>query len=72
VPTRNQGNPKKEILTIKVVLLAINNIKRRKYETRKYSDRASTLMDAFTHRNKIEDQVAYVDNLSKIKKEGHC
>lgn len=48
----------------------INNIKKSKiYETEKYSDRASTLMDAFTSELDWRDQVAYVNDLSKIKKE---
>ncbi len=48
----------------------INNIKKSKiYETEKYSDRASTLMDAFTSELDWKDQVAYVNDLSKIKKE---
>ncbi|WP_375605267.1 M16 family metallopeptidase [Flavobacterium davisii] len=48
----------------------INNIKKSKiYETEKYGDRASTLMDAFTSELDWRDQVAYVNDLSKIKKE---
>lgn len=48
----------------------INNIKKSKiYETEKYGDRASTLMDAFTAELDWRDQVAYVNDLSKIKKE---
>jgi predicted Zn-dependent peptidase len=48
----------------------INNIKKNEiYETEKYGDRASTLMDAFTSELNWRDQVAYVNDLSKIKKE---
>lgn len=48
----------------------INNIKKSKiYETEKYSDRASSLMNAFTSELDWKDQVAYVNDLSKIKKE---
>ena len=44
----------------------INNIKKSKiYETEKYSDRASSLMDAFTSELDWRDQVAYVNDLSK-------
>jgi predicted Zn-dependent peptidase len=47
----------------------INNIKKNKiYETEKYVDRASVLMDAFTSELDWRDQVAYVNDLSKIKK----
>jgi len=47
----------------------INNIKKSKiYETEKYADRASTLMDAFTSELDWKDQVAYVNDLSKITK----
>ena len=47
----------------------INNIKKKQnYETEKYGDRASVLMDAFTFRTRLRDQVAYVNDLSKIKK----
>jgi predicted Zn-dependent peptidase len=48
----------------------INNIKKSKiYETEKYSDRASSLMNAFTSELDWKDQVAYVNDLSKIKKQ---
>lgn len=48
----------------------INNIKKSKiYETEKYGNRASTLMDVFTSELDWRDQVAYVNDLSKIKKE---
>lgn len=48
----------------------INNIKKSKiYETEKYGDRASYLMDVFTSELDWKDQVAYVNDLSKIKKE---
>lgn len=47
----------------------VNNIKRDKIEdTESYSDRASLLMDAFTSELDWRDQVAYVNNLSKITK----
>lgn len=48
----------------------INNIKKQKIQdTEKYSDRASSLMDAFTSELDWKTQVAYVNDLSKIKKE---
>ncbi|MGA9211500.1 M16 family metallopeptidase [Kaistella sp.] len=47
----------------------INNIKKDKiYESEKYDDRASSLMDAFTSELNWRDQVAYVNDLSKITK----
>lgn len=47
----------------------VNNIKKQKIqETETYSDRASLLMDAFTSELDWKDQVAYVNDLSKIKK----
>jgi predicted Zn-dependent peptidase len=47
----------------------INNIKKNKiYETEKYDQRAGTLMNAFTSELDWKDQVAYVNDLSKIKK----
>ncbi len=47
----------------------INNIKKDKiYESEKYSDRAGALMDAFTSELNWRDQVAYVNDLSKITK----
>ena len=47
----------------------INNIKKNKiYESEKYDDRASSLMDAFTSELNWRDQVAYVNDLSKISK----
>lgn len=47
----------------------INNIKKNKiYESEKYGDRASALMDAFTSELNWRDQVAYVNDLSKISK----
>lgn len=47
----------------------VNNIKKQKIqETETYSDRASLLMDAFTSELDWRDQVAYVNDLSKIKK----
>ncbi|KXK40817.1 MAG: peptidase M16 domain-containing protein [Bacteroidetes bacterium OLB9] len=47
----------------------VNNIKRDKIEdTESYYDRASLLMDAFTSELDWRDQVAYVNNLSKITK----
>ncbi|MDG2430954.1 M16 family metallopeptidase [Flavobacterium sp.] len=63
-------NLKKGNFDNQLITSIINNIKKQKiYETEKYSDRASTLMDAFTAEQDWKDQVAYVDNLSKIKKE---
>ncbi len=47
----------------------VNNIKKNKiYESEKYSGRASALMDAFTSEQNWRDQVAYVNDLSKITK----
>ncbi|QBO57492.1 M16 family metallopeptidase [Chryseobacterium salivictor] len=47
----------------------INNIKKGKiYESEKYGDRAGALMDAFTSELNWRDQVAYVNDLSKITK----
>lgn len=47
----------------------INNIKKGEiYKYEKYGDRASTLMDAFTSELNWRDQVAYVNDLSKITK----
>lgn len=63
-------NLKKGNFDDQLITSIINNIKKDKiYETEKYSDRASNLMDAFTAELDWKDQVAYVDNLSKIKKE---
>lgn len=48
----------------------VNNIKKQKIqETEKYGDRASSLVNAFTSELDWKDQVAYVNDLSKIKKE---
>lgn len=48
----------------------VNNIKKNKIqETESYGDRASLLMDAFTSELDWKDQVAYVNNISKITKE---
>ncbi len=47
----------------------INNIKKGEiYKYEKYGERASILMDAFTSELDWRDQVAYVNDLSKIKK----
>lgn len=47
----------------------INNIKKEKiYESEKYGDRAGALMEAFTSELDWRDQVAYVNDLSKITK----
>lgn len=47
----------------------VNNIKKQKIqETEKYSDRASMLQSAFNAELDWKDQVAYVSDLSKIKK----
>nr|WP_315203022.1 insulinase family protein [uncultured Flavobacterium sp.] len=52
-----------------LIVSIINNIKKNKiYETEKYDQRASTLMSAFTSELDWKDQVAYVNDLSKIKK----
>jgi hypothetical protein len=56
-------NLKKGNFDDQLITSIINNIKKNKiYETEKYSDRASTLM---LFRTRLEDQVAYVNNLSK-------
>lgn len=48
----------------------VNNIKKEKIqETEKYSDRASMLQRAFNAELDWRDQVAYINSLSKIKKE---
>ena len=63
-------NLKKGNFDDNLITSIINNIKKSKiYETEKYSDRASSLMDAFTSELDWKDQVAYVNNLSKVKKE---
>ena len=63
-------NLKKGNFDDNLITSIINNIKKNKiYETEKYSDRASSLMGAFTSELDWKDQVAYVNNLSKVKKE---
>lgn len=63
-------NLKKGNFDDQLITSIINNIKKNKiYETEKYVDRASVLMDAFTSELDWRDQVAYVNDLSKIKKE---
>ena len=63
-------NLKKGNFDDNLITSIINNIKKSKiYETEKYSDRASTLMDAFTSELDWKDQVAYVNNLSKVTKQ---
>ena len=63
-------NLKKGNFDDNLITSIINNIKKNKiYETEKYGDRASVLMDAFTSELDWRDQVAYVNDLSKIKKE---
>ena len=63
-------NLKKGNFDNNLITSIINNIKKSKiYETEKYSERASSLMDAFTSELDWKDQVAYVNDLSKIKKE---
>lgn len=53
-----------------LITAIINNIKKEKiYESEKYSNRASVLMDAFTSELDWKNQVAYINNLSTIKKE---
>ncbi len=48
----------------------VNNIKKQKIqETEKYSDRASQLQSAFNAELDWKDQVAYLSNISKVKKE---
>jgi predicted Zn-dependent peptidase len=61
---------KKGDFDTELITSIINNIKKNKiYETEKYGDRAYLLMDAFTSELDWKDQVAYVSNMSKIKKE---
>lgn len=63
-------NLKKGNFDDNLITSIVNNIKKSKiYETEKYSGRASSLMDAFTSELDWRDQVAYVNDLSKIKKE---
>ncbi len=63
-------NLKKGNFDDQLITSIINNIKKNKiYETEKYGDRASVLMEAFTSELDWRDQVAYVNDLSKIKKE---
>ena len=48
----------------------VNNVKKDKIQaSEKYGDRAYTLVDAFTSEKNWRDQVAYVNDLSKIRKE---
>lgn len=48
----------------------VNNIKKNKiYESESYGSRAGSLMDAFTSELNWRDQVAYVNDLSKITKQ---
>lgn len=62
-------NLKKGNFDDSLITAIINNIKKNKiYETEKYDQRASILMDAFTSELDWRDQVAYVNDLSKIKK----
>lgn len=64
------GNLKKGNFDDNLITSIVNNIKKSKiYETEKYGSRASSLMDAFTSELDWRDQVAYVNDLSKIKKE---
>lgn len=63
-------NLKKGNFDDNLITSIVNNIKKSKiYETEKYGSRASSLMDAFTSELDWRDQVAYVNDLSKIKKE---
>ncbi len=63
-------NLKKGNFDDNLITSIINNIKKNKiYETEKYSDRASSLMDAFTSELDWKNQVAYVNNLSKVTKQ---
>ncbi|WP_353088793.1 pitrilysin family protein, partial [Flavobacterium sp.] len=62
-------NLKKGNFDEELIVSIINNIKKSKInESENYGDRASALMDAFTSELDWKDQVAYVNNLSKIKK----
>ncbi|WP_297517347.1 pitrilysin family protein [Flavobacterium sp.] len=62
-------NLKKGNFDEELIVSIINNIKKGKInESESYGDRASALMDAFTSELDWKDQVAYVNNLSKIKK----
>lgn len=52
-----------------LIMSIVNNIKKDKIEeTESYGNRAGMLMDAFTSQLNWRDQVAYVNDLSKIKK----
>lgn len=63
-------NLKKGNFSDDLIPAIINNIKKSEiYKYEKYADRASILMDAFTSELDWRDQVAYVNDLSKIKKE---
>ncbi|MDQ0476587.1 pitrilysin family protein [Chryseobacterium sp. MDT2-18] len=62
-------NLKKGNFDDSLITSIINNIKKDKiYESEKYGDRAGALMDAFTSELNWRDQVAYVNDLSKITK----
>jgi len=53
-----------------LILSIVNNIKKRKIQdTESYSNRAYALMDAFTGKVDWRDEVAYVEDLSKITKQ---
>lgn len=59
-----KGNFDEDLITA-----IINNIKKDKiYQSEKYDDRANALMEAFTSELDWRDQVAYVNDLSKITK----
>ena len=62
-------NLKKGNFDADLITSIINNIKKQKiYESEKYDNRAGSLMDAFTSELNWRDQVAYVNDLSKITK----
>jgi predicted Zn-dependent peptidase len=62
-------NLKKGNFDDNLITAIINNIKKNKiYDSEKYDQRASLLMDAFTSELDWKNQVAYVNDLSKIKK----
>ena len=62
-------NLKKGNFDENLITSIINNIKKSKiYGSESYGDRAGSLMDAFTSELNWRDQVAYVNDLSKISK----
>ncbi|AZZ58586.1 insulinase family protein [Riemerella anatipestifer] len=63
-------NLKKGNFDDQLITSIVNNMKKMKIkDSENYGDRASVLMDAFTSELDWKDQVAYVNNLSKITKQ---